>query len=138
MLHSKDTGRYLAARNEAIERREAYVEEVRIIRHDGDISHVSIRGQPMFDDEGRVVGVFGTCQDISERKLTEQALVQSEQRFRDFSATAADMFWETGLDLRFTYVSEHVVDVTRNPTEFFIGQRRQDFAVDDIGDKVWQ
>lgn len=43
--------------------------------------------------------------EISERKRVENALRASEERFRDFAQTGADWFWETGPDLRFTYLA---------------------------------
>jgi PAS domain S-box-containing protein len=40
--------------------------------------------------------------DISGRKKAEDALRQSEERFRDYTETASDWFWESGPDHRFT------------------------------------
>ncbi|MGB4342632.1 MAG: EAL domain-containing protein [Moraxellaceae bacterium] len=41
------------------------------------------------------------------RKQAEEALQDSEQRFRDFSRSTADWFWEMDADLRFTYFSDN-------------------------------
>jgi PAS domain S-box-containing protein len=43
--------------------------------------------------------------DIIQRKQAEQALRDSEHRFRDYAETAFDWFWEMGPDLRFTNLS---------------------------------
>ena len=40
--------------------------------------------------------------DITGRKQSEEALRESEQRFRDYTDTASDWFWESGPDHRFT------------------------------------
>ena len=44
--------------------------------------------------------------EIAERERTEQALRASEQRFRDFAATASDWFWEMDAELRFSWFSD--------------------------------
>jgi PAS domain S-box-containing protein len=41
----------------------------------------------------------------SERKRVETALIESEQRFRDYAETASDWFWESGPEHTFTKVS---------------------------------
>jgi PAS domain S-box-containing protein len=47
----------------------------------------------------------GLQRENSERKRVEAALLQSEQRFRDYAETASDAFWETGADHEITNVS---------------------------------
>ena len=45
--------------------------------------------------------------DLTERKRTEQALRDSEAKFRDFAETASDWFCEMGPDYKFTMLSEN-------------------------------
>src|SRR5439155_8879822 len=47
------------------------------------------RGTPIRDNAGRVVQWFGTCTDISDLRETEQALRESEERFRGTFENAA-------------------------------------------------
>jgi PAS domain-containing protein len=39
--------------------------------------------------------------DITALRAREQALKDSEQRFRDFSSVSSDWFWETDAEMRF-------------------------------------
>jgi PAS domain S-box-containing protein len=70
--------------------------------------------------------------EIAERERAEEALRESEQRFRDYAETASDWLWETGPDHSFTRVSEELTRLTRlgiapaSP----IGVTRWDFATD--------
>ncbi len=52
--------------------------------------------------------------EIAHRKKAEDALRESEQKFRDYASTASDWFWEMGPDLKFTNVSglaQDMIDV---------------------------
>ncbi|MDX1431963.1 MAG: PAS domain S-box protein [Gammaproteobacteria bacterium] len=61
---------------------------------------------PIADPENELIGVGTIFSDITRRKLAEDALVESRQRFRDFAEASSDWFWEAGPDLSFTYVSD--------------------------------
>jgi PAS domain S-box-containing protein len=45
--------------------------------------------------------------DLTERKRAEEALRQSETKFRDYAETASDWFWEIGPDYKFTLLTEN-------------------------------
>jgi PAS domain S-box-containing protein len=45
--------------------------------------------------------------DLTERKCAEQALQESEGKFRDYAETASDWFWEIGPDYKFTLLTEN-------------------------------
>jgi len=45
--------------------------------------------------------------DLTERKRAEEALRQSETKFRDYAETASDWFWEIDPDYKFTLLTEN-------------------------------
>lgn len=47
----------------------------------------------LYDESGRIVGHFGAQRDISDRKLAQQALQESEQRFRQLAENIDSVFW---------------------------------------------
>ncbi len=57
-----------------------------------------------------------------ERARARRILRESEERFRHFAQTAADWFWETDADLRYSYVSERYESVTGIAGEAVIGR----------------
>ncbi|MEG4325540.1 ATP-binding protein, partial [Microcoleus sp. herbarium5] len=56
--------------------------ELRILRHDEAVRYIYVKAQAIFDG-GKVIKLFGTIQDITERKLAEDALRQSEGQLRE-------------------------------------------------------
>jgi PAS domain S-box-containing protein len=49
---------------------------------DGKIAWLETNKTPLYDEHGRVVGMLGTYEDISERKKAEEQIKESEERFR--------------------------------------------------------
>lgn len=52
-------------------------------------------------------------------------------RLEDFAATSGNWFWETDADLRFTYFSPNVFDITGVPAEWHYGKTREDYGIPD-------
>ena len=74
-----------------------------------------------------------------DRKVAEDALRHSEERFKDFAEIAADWFWEMGPDLRFTYLSERYQQVIGVAPETHLGSTSEEIFKDHVDDlEVWQ
>ena len=72
---------------------------------------------PISEPDGSVQAVAAMVVEVTERKRSEAALRQSEQRFRDFAAAASDWFWETDAEHRFVWMSANVEALTGVPRE---------------------
>jgi PAS domain S-box-containing protein len=73
-VHPGDSGRCLETYTKAFDRREAFQMEYRLRRHDGEYRWISDQGVPRYNSDGSFAGYIGSCIDISERKLAEEAL----------------------------------------------------------------
>ncbi len=101
MIHPDDRMRMASAIASAAEHGGVVEDEFRVLRPDHTLRHISIFGEPSFDDQGRRSSLFGVMQDITERKRAEakaQAAVMeqlaAEARNRSKSQFLANMSHE--------------------------------------------
>ncbi len=84
---------------------EIYSMDKRYIHRDGQIVYASISVCCVRRPDGTADHFVLTVQDVTARRRAEEALRESEQRFRDYAEAASDWLWETGPDHRFTWFS---------------------------------
>jgi PAS domain S-box-containing protein len=85
----------------------SFTNEFRIILPDGTVKHIEATNYPVFSASGELLEILATGMDVTERKQAEQALRESEAKFRDYAETASDWFWEIGPDYKFTLLTEN-------------------------------
>jgi PAS domain S-box-containing protein len=76
-----------------------------VYRKDGTTFWSDIRYQLIRDSEGKPVYVLMQGRDVTERRRVEDALRQSEARYRLIAENTSDSIWALGPDLRLTYQS---------------------------------
>lgn len=87
-IHPEDRARVLEMWRTATSRSQEYEDEFRVLTEEGKIGWVRGRAKPLFAEDGQIIGYVGTDEDITARKLVEQALYESEARFRSLSASS--------------------------------------------------
>src|SRR3569832_712434 len=84
--------------------RRPYDAEFRIVKADGEIRHIKAHAELLCDDAGRVQRLIGTHWDITERKRTEDALLESHERLQLALEASHTGTWRvdliTGMDTR--------------------------------------
>jgi PAS domain S-box-containing protein len=105
-IHPDDVGRSGAFVEETIRNGTPYEYEFRILRH-GALRHLWTIGRAELGPDGKPSRVYGIVQDVTERKLAEEALRASERRFRNLYTTAPVMMSVVGPDRRIKEVSNH-------------------------------
>jgi signal transduction histidine kinase/DNA-binding response OmpR family regulator/GAF domain-containing protein len=86
-IHPEDQPRVKAAIERAIQSKSTFELEHRVIRTDGSLGWTFSRAIPILDEHGEIIEWFGAAADITNRKHAEQALRESENRFRTLAGS---------------------------------------------------
>ncbi|QJB58365.1 PAS domain S-box protein [Pseudodesulfovibrio sp. zrk46] len=79
---------------------------------DGSLKWISQRITLVQDDYGTPAAVEGIITDVTQQRVTEDALRESESRYRLIVETLDDVIWTADNDLQYTYVSPAVEKLT--------------------------
>jgi len=93
--------RLLRADDEALRSDTPYEVDLEIIRTDSARRWLTVRGEAERDASGRIIGLRGTAQDVTDRRLAERTLRENEERLR-IAAQAGRMFaytWDVASDI---------------------------------------
>lgn len=80
--------------------------EYRIVRPDtGELRWIGRKAKFIRDASGSPIRFIGAVQDITERKQAEEALLESETRFRLMANSAPALIWATDANAQITFVN---------------------------------
>ena len=79
-IHPDDVTASFDAYTQAFNRHEPFTMQYRLRRHDGEYRWLLDRGVPRFNADDTFAGYIGSCLDITDRKLAEEALSSVSRR----------------------------------------------------------
>ena len=105
-VHPDDREAVKAARSEALAAGGRYTPEYRVLGRDGEVRWVAARGKATLDAHGRPCSLNGAVLDITDRKRVEEALRESEERFRTLADAIPQLVWSATPEGDIDYLSE--------------------------------
>jgi PAS domain S-box-containing protein len=110
MLHPDDRNVVGETIGKAMRERVPFRLEAHYRRHDGEYRLLRTDAQPRFDATGTFLGMIGVNVDITEARRSEQALKESEERFRRIANSAPVPMWVRNLDGTHAFVNQAFMD----------------------------
>jgi PAS domain S-box-containing protein len=92
-VHTEDRDKVRESLRAHLDSRIPYMVEFRLRTKSGAYRWFEGRAQALWDDSGKPYRMAGSITDITERKLAEQALRDSEERFRQLARAMDEVFW---------------------------------------------
>jgi len=130
LVHPEDRERATMLAREALRTGKSYESQFRIARPDGAVRTLQGQARVDLDDTGKVVRVIGVCQDVTERKVAEEQMRVSQERFRmmvenvrDYAIYILDMkgyvtSWNLGAERIEGYLADEIIG--KHYSRFFL------------------
>lgn len=111
-LHPEDSPVIERAWNRALNSGTSFEAEYRFAHGPDQVTWVYGQAVVEHNDNGEVTGYIGTITDISERKIAQQALIDTEARLSTFVDGVGDMVYHRGLDGSFSMINNACQSIT--------------------------
>ncbi|MFB2877448.1 PAS domain S-box protein [Floridanema aerugineum] len=134
ILHPEDEKRTVEAWKKAVQTGEFYECEHRLRRTDGEFRWFLSRSLPLCNSQGQIIKWFGTATDIHEQKQVQEALRQSEQRFRAAVNNIPDTFVIYDAERRLQFVNAEGLRRIKKPLEALLGRRDEEIHPPEVTD----
>lgn|GEM_PF-1891259 len=130
-IHPEDAFAAMTASRQVISEKQPSMFACRFLRADGSHVHLEVNLNPVLDNQGEVTHMAAIARDVTQRKLAERRLEESEQRYRSLFENNTDAIFSLNLRGHLTSVNPAVIEIMgyepeemlHRPFWAFIGER---------------
>ena len=90
-IHKDDVEKFKECMDKSIKSKETYEIDFRVCLKDGELKYIHSMGEPVVNEQGRTVKIVGTNHDVTEQKIAELDLMESEERFKTLILNSTDI-----------------------------------------------
>jgi PAS domain S-box-containing protein len=108
-----------------------------VMREDGRLVTLFSNAAPLFDEEGKPRGAVGAFLDFTELKRTEQALRESESRWRQLAEAMPQLVWIDNAEGYCEFFSKQWFEYTGLNEDELLGHGWQERVHPDDIDRIW-
>jgi PAS domain S-box-containing protein len=137
IIHPEDTAMVDRLAQEAVDKKQPYIIEYRIIRADGGVRWVYEKGQGVFNSKGELLCLDGALFDISDRKQAEEALYSSNRRVFNILESITDAFYALNHQWQFTYVNKQAELLLQRTRSELLGKNIWDEFPEAVGSSFY-
>jgi PAS domain S-box-containing protein len=116
-VHPEDAQPTIDAWNKAVTERKTFEFEHRLLTRDKGWRRFEIKAVPLFNKDGSIREWVGVHTDITEQREAENAIRESEQRFRLMADASPVMIWTLDAAGSSTYYNKKAIDFTGHTEE---------------------
>ena len=110
----------------------------RIVRPDSEIGWMHAIGTTTKDEKGKVTKLFGTAQDITKQKQAEEALRESEEKYRTILETIEDGYYEIDLGGNFTFFNDSMCKISGYSRDELMGMNNRRYTDEVYAKEIYQ
>ncbi|KPQ35344.1 MAG: Signal transduction histidine kinase [Phormidium sp. OSCR] len=114
-IHPGDRDRVFQAWDQAVNEHQHLTLQYRILRDDQSLSWISGQLVALYDHHDNLMGYLGTLNDITSEKLAQDALQESEEKFRQLAENIRQIFFILSREGAMLYISPTYQEIFERP-----------------------
>ena len=104
----------------------------------GKFLYLDVHKAPLFNQEGELIGVVGSARDITERKLAEEKLKISEERYSLINNSSRDSIYSYDSNGRFTSANANLCRILNLEPSQIIGRTHAELGFNEQQCREWE